>query len=317
MKVLIIGGTRFVGYHLTKTLLASGHSVTHFNRGKSNPDAFPQVETILGDRFTDLGLIPQQELDLVIDTCAYVPRAVDLLSKHLVDSAKNYLLISTISVYRDGGLVQLGSTLKEPLFDTEEVNGETYGGLKVACEQVAHDHWGDRLITLRPGLIVGPDDPTDRFTYWPLRFHLGGNILVPDCGDRRFSSVDVRDLADFARTLAEKGILGTFNVENSDLVMSELWESCLTLSPPDTRICPVAEDALLAANVKPWQTLPVWPSDALPIADASESVRNGLTYRPLATTCRDTLDWALAKGLAIPLRDNLSPDLEKTILESC
>ena len=174
MNLLIIGGTRFVGRHLVEYALAHGHSITLFNRGQSNPDLFPQVEQLRGDRAIDLSLLQDRSRDVVIDTCGYVPRVVRLSAQALVGHIDRYVFISTVSVYAEDnprGMAEDSPLAKLKDESVEEITGETYGGLKVLCEKAVEQAYPDRALVIRPGLIVGPHDPTDRFTYWPWRTH--------------------------------------------------------------------------------------------------------------------------------------------------
>src|SRR5262245_53013995 len=195
MKILIIGGTRFLGRHLVDAALARGHEVTLFNRGKSNPDLFLTIETILGDREHDLNKLTQvgREWDAVIDTSGYVPRIVRLSAQSLERSVKRYVFISSISVYAD--FKKIGIDENDPVGKIEdesfeEITGESYGPLKALCEKAVQEIYKDRALVIRPGLIVGPNDSTDRFTYWPVRVARGGDVLAPEKPDAPIQVVD-------------------------------------------------------------------------------------------------------------------------------
>ncbi|MHA2502373.1 MAG: NAD-dependent epimerase/dehydratase family protein, partial [Candidatus Kariarchaeaceae archaeon] len=198
MKILIIGGTRFVGRAISESLLAHGHSLTLFHRGKTNPDYLPEATHVIGDRETDIERLTGT-WDVVIDTCGYYPRIVKISANHLQDKVKHYLFISTISVYSSTS--ELGITEAAPLQQlddptTEDMQSEenAYGGLKVLCENVVTSVYGERSIIVRPGLIVGPYDPTNRFTYWLPRIRKSGRILAPGDGSMPSQFIDVRDL---------------------------------------------------------------------------------------------------------------------------
>ncbi|MGB8983877.1 MAG: NAD-dependent epimerase/dehydratase family protein, partial [Anaerolineales bacterium] len=183
MRILIIGGTRFVGRHLVDAALARRHAVTLFNRGRSNPDLFPQVEKITGDREKDLDKLADRIWDAAIDVVGYVPRLVRLSAESLAGSVSRYVFISSISAYADfkkTGIDESYPLAKMPDESTDENDPETYGPRKAVCEQIVRDNYGERALIVRPGLIVGPHDPTDRFTYWPVRVARGGEVLAPD-----------------------------------------------------------------------------------------------------------------------------------------
>ena len=198
MDVLIMGGTGFLGRHLVEAALGEGHRVTLFNRGSSAPDLFPDVETIKGDRELDLSALSGRRWDAAIDTCGYVPRVVRASARLLADAVDHYTFVSSISVYPDA--MEPGSDEDAPVQElldptVEEVTAKTYGGLKAICEQAAEEEMPGRVLNVRPGLISGPHDPTDRFTYWPRRISAGGEVLAPDSPERQVQFIDVRDLA--------------------------------------------------------------------------------------------------------------------------
>jgi len=195
MNILIIGGTRFLGRHLVETALARGDTVTLFNRGQSNPDLFPQVETILGDREKDLEKLSGQRWEAVIDTCGYFPRLVKLSAQALKDTVERYVFISSISVYSELSKIgidekdQVGTLADENL---EEITGESYGPLKVLCEKAVQAAFPKRALIIRPGLVVGPHDLSDRFTYWPVRVARGGQVLAPENPQVPVQLIDAR-----------------------------------------------------------------------------------------------------------------------------
>jgi 2'-hydroxyisoflavone reductase len=215
MRILIIGGTRFLGRHLVETALARNHEVTLFNRGKSNPDLFPQLETILGDRETDVEKLQQAGMnwDMVIDVAGYLPRVVRLSAEVLKENVGCYVYISSISVYSNFGKVGIAEADPVGRIDdeaTEEIAEETYGPLKALCERAVQDIYGERVLIIRPGLVVGPHDPTDRFTYWPVRMARGGDVLAPQKPEAPIQIIDVRDLSDFVLKLIEEYASGIY-----------------------------------------------------------------------------------------------------------
>jgi 2'-hydroxyisoflavone reductase len=313
MDVLVIGGTKFVGRALTEALLAKGHRVTHFNRGKTGPGAFPDVETIIGDRKTDLGNLPNRGWDAVVDTCGY--RASDLRASagYLKDRVNHYLYISTISVYADDNppFAKETDKLLDPIFTDEEITSETYGAMKVATEVVANEVLGDKVTIVRPGVIVGPHDHTWRFTYWPHRFRQGGEVLVPDMPDKRVTSVDVRDLADFQVKLLEETKQGVYNVDNADLTFGQLIEAAS--EGTDGHAVPVSDAFLTEHDVQDWTDLPIVLRKKFSLADTSAAQTAGLRTRPLAETVRDLMAWVAESGVP-EQRPGLTPEREKELL---
>ena len=219
MKILIIGGTRFLGRHLVNSARARRHEVTLFNRGKTNPNLFWQVEKIQGDREKDLDQLTGRNWDAVIDTCGYFPRIVRMSAEALKGKVENYVFISSISVY--SAFSKIGINESDPVGKIEdetmeEITGESYGPLKALCEKAVQEVFGMDSLVIRPGLIVGPHDPTDRFTYWPVRVARGGSILAPEKPDLPIQIIDARDLADFIIKLIEQNVSGVFNATGPD-----------------------------------------------------------------------------------------------------
>src|SRR5512136_1410936 len=219
MNLLIIGGTRFVGRHLVEYALARGHTLTLFNRGQSNPDLFPRVEQLHGDRAADLSLLQDRSWDAVIDTCGYVPRIVRLSAQTLAGRTDRYVFISTVSVYAQDN--PRGMDENAPLAalkdeTIEEITSETYGGLKALCEKAVEAVYPNRALIIRPGLIVGPYDPTDRFTYWPWRTAQGGEVLAPGNPDQPQQIIDARDMARWIVQMVEAKRTGVFNAVGAD-----------------------------------------------------------------------------------------------------
>jgi 2'-hydroxyisoflavone reductase len=325
MNILLIGGTRFLGRHLVDSALASGHQVTLFNRGKSDPAAFPALETIIGDREKDLEKLSDRRWDAVIDTCGYVPRIVRMSAQALKDCVDTYVFISSISTYSDFSKIGIDET--DPvgtLADetVEEITGETYGPLKALCEQAVEQELPERALIIRPGLIVGPYDPTDRFTYWPVRVARGGLVLAPEKPEAPIQIIDARDLADFTIKLIEQKATGIFNATGPDygLTLSSLLETCRRVSNSDAAFEWVSLEFLAENKIQPWSDMPVWipdtPEDAgFSRVNISKAIAAGLTFRPLAKTVRDTLDWALTRPADHQWRAGLSPERESKLLE--
>jgi 2'-hydroxyisoflavone reductase len=329
MHLLIIGGTVFLGRHLVQAARERGHTVTLFNRGQHNPELFPDVEKLRGDRKVEADLhaaLQGRRFDAVIDTCGYVPRVVRLSAERLTDKADRYCFISSVSAYSDmttNGLDENGptGTLEDPM--VEEVTGATYGPLKALCEQAAEAAFPGRALNIRPGLIVGPDDPTDRFTYWPHRVAQGGEVLAPGDGTQPVQIIDVRDLAEWTIRLLEDGKSGIYNAVGPEtpLTLGEVLETCRTVSGSDARFTWVPEPFLEEREVRQWIELPLWvsasgESGGLNTVSNAKGVADGLTFRQLADTVRDTLSWDAARPQESAWKATLKPDKERAVLEA-
>lgn len=311
MDVLILGGTRFVGRHLVDALLARNHGVTLFNRGRSAPGLFPGVEELHGDRDGDLAPLAERRWDAVIDTSGYVPRIVRQSCELLQGRVDRYVFISTISVYADLAADELdeGSALA-PLPDpaTEDVPAH-YGALKGACEREVVAAFGERALIVRPGLIVGPFDPTGRFSYWPLRLAEGGEVLAPGAPDAPVQFIDVRDLAEWIVRAVTRGPGGVFNATGpaTPMTMAGFLDACARVvgssaHPPRFTWC--SESFLLDQGVAPWTGLPLWvPDESAGIHRVSvrRALDAGLSFRTAGETARDTLAWCRSPQFAPPV----------------
>ncbi|MGM0846764.1 MAG: NAD-dependent epimerase/dehydratase family protein [Bacillota bacterium] len=327
MKVLVLGGTSFLGKHIAQAALVKGHEVTLFNRGKTNPHLFPQVEKLTGDRESgNLKALETGEWDAVIDTSAYTPGKVEQTASLLRERIKRYIFISSISVYKDflrgeAREEDETGTLKNPA--AEEVEGETYGPLKALCEKRLETILPGSVLNIRPGLIVGPDDPTDRFTYWVKRFYEGGEVLVPGGKERIIQWIDVRDLSQWIILMAENRETGTYNVTGpkQGYSMKEFVEDLTLVAPPDTEPAWVGDSLLVERNVTPFTQLPLWipVSEQFPdgfiLADYTLSLKKGLILRQPRETIEDTLEWLKTDGPE-KLRAGLDKELEASILKS-
>jgi 2'-hydroxyisoflavone reductase len=320
MRLLILGGTRFVGRHIADAALARGWHVTLFNRGRQDPSAFPEAEHIRGDRDGDLAGLAEGQWDAVIDTCGYVPRIVRASAELLADRVGLYVFISTCSVYADSS--SLGSGEDAPLGALQDPGSEDvdsfYGELKAACERVVGDVFHDRAAVIRPGLIVGPEDPTNRFTYWVRRIAAGGEVLAPEPRDQPTQVIDARDLAAWALELVAAGTGGTFNAVGDIQTMDQLLDTVVRATGADARLRWVAEARLLAAGLEPWVDVPLWlapdsnPSERGFLAHSNARAKAaGLSLRPLEDTVRDTLAWARTAPLQA---GGLDPEIERRLL---
>ncbi len=323
MDLLILGGTKFVGRHIMQTALDAGHTVTLFNRGQTNADLFPRVEKLVGDRDGGLDALQAREWDAVVDVNGYVPRLVRESAELLKESAGRYVFISTISVFADfsqPGLTEDSALATLEDESAEEITGETYGGLKVLCERVVQAVYGDRATILLPGLVVGPHDHTDRFTYWPWRVARGGNLLAPGDPQQPVQFIDGRDLAVFAIKLAEDDQAGIFNTTGPDyrLTLGKVLDACKAVGRSDAEFTWLPEEFLVANDVGPWMELPLWVTaeDAgLLQIDVSKAKDAGLVYRPLEDTIADTLAWARTRPPGHEWGAGLAADKEQAVLK--
>ncbi len=323
MKLLVLGGTVFLGRHVVESALARGHEVSLFNRGQSNPGLFPDAEHLVGDRNGNLNALENREWDAVLDMCGYVPRIVRASAEALQGSGR-YVFISTISVYADPskqGLTEEDAvgTLEDR--STEEIGGGSYGPLKALCEDAVRDVFGDRALIIRPGLIVGPDDKTDRFTYWPVRLAEGGEVLVPDRFDQPTQFIDVRDLAVWVVDMAETGEFGTYNATGpvGSMTFGELLTRCVSAVGKEVVLVKESGEFLESNEVEPWSDLPlVLPydgsGDGMGTIDIRRAVGKGLTFRPIEETAVDTLAWFRAYRESGSLRAGLGRDRERELL---
>ena len=334
MKLLILGGTRFLGRHLAEQALAQGHAVTLMHRGRSGPGLFPRAEHRIADRDGDLAALAHGEWDSAIDTSAYVPRQVRAVAARLAGRVGQYQLVSSISVYADinaGGVDEDAAlqVLPEPL--TEAVTSATYGSLKVLCEQAALEGFGGRCLISRPGLLVGPHDPTGRFSWWVQRLQRGATVLAPGDPATPVQLVDARDAAAWMLLQATRRTTGVFNLcgPKQPLTMGGLLKAACDTLNPAAQLQWVDEKFLLDAGVAPWSDLPLW----LPRAQAglhrvniARALASGLLCRPLAATLGDTAQWlqssvpspAAAAATAVASRPavGLAPEREAALLQA-
>jgi 2'-hydroxyisoflavone reductase len=323
MRVLILGGTVFVGRHIAAAALARGHSVTLFNRGRHEPDLFPEAEKLRGDRDGDLSALHGRSFDAVIDPSGYRPEQVRTVVNALSGRDPHYTFISSISAYRSlppGRSFDVGDALAE--------GNEGYGALKARCEEALEAKLPGGIAHVRPGLIVGPHDPTDRFTYWPRRISQGGDVLAPGRPERPVQLVDARDLADWCVRLAETRTVGRFNAvgPRTRLTMGELLEACREVTKDTVRLVWVPDAELVAAGVKAWTEMPLWiPEDdpgygGMLLGSNEGAVAAGLRFRPISETIRATLAWDVREAgprSAPPLRViPISREREAAILAS-
>lgn len=331
MRILVLGGTRFIGIHLTRLAGERGHTVTLFNRGRTRTGLFPRLEHLKGDRNGELDALRGRSWDAVIDDSGYVPRHVRLSAELLAPHVQQYLFVSTVSVYASTARPNEESSATARIADetVEKVDGETYGPLKALCERAAESAMPGRVTVLRPGLIVGPQDNTDRFTYWPARAARGGEFLAPGTPADGIQFIDARDLAKFALHALENGTKGTFNVVSAPgkITMGDLVSQSILAAnalvrpvpPPHANWAPA--DFLEAQKVQPWSDMPVWlpgTGDSAGFAQtlATRAQGAGLTIRPLRDTVRDTLAWHLTRPRSeqSALKAGIAPEREREVL---
>lgn len=326
MRILILGGTVFLGRHIVESALARGHDLTLFHRGIRGRDLFPEVQRVFGDRDGGIDALSGRTFDAVIDTSGYLPRVVRQSAEFLKDRAGLYVFVSSISAYRD--LREPGTEETAPLAelppDAPEDIGTWYGALKAACEAAVWNAFPGRAQIIRPGLIVGPHDPSDRFAYWVRRLAKGGEVLAPGDPERQVQVIDVRDLAAWMVTMAERGETGPCNAVGPErpLTMGALLETCRDVAHQDAHVTWVAEDFILASGVVPWTELPLWIPASEPDAAGMDRVsiaralQTGLRFRPLADTVRDTLAWDGTRPDDLPRRAGLSRARETEVLRA-
>jgi 2'-hydroxyisoflavone reductase len=296
--------------------------LTLFNRGKTHPELFPDVEKLRGDRDGQLDALKGRTWEAVIDTSGYVPRIVKISAELLAPSVRQYVFISSISVYPDD--VKPGANESTPVQKLTEPGSEEvrkhYGALKALCERAAEAAMPGRTTNIRPGLIVGPGDPTDRYTYWPVRIDRGGEALAPGTGDDPVQYVDVRDLAAWIVQTIERRNVGVFNATGPEkrLTMSGMLSTCRKAAERPAALVWVPETFLAEQKVSPWSDLPVWTGaeGGLSQLDCSKAIRAGLRFRSADETARDTLVWwkGSPEERRKKLRAGISPEREQAVL---
>lgn len=333
IEILMLGGTRFLGPALVEHALARGHSVTLFNRGKSNPDMFPGLEKLKGDRDPDKGeglnALEGRTWDAVIDTSGYFPRMVRASAELLAPSVGQYVFVSTLSVYAETAKIGIDendpvATMDDPTLEEMGDQFQYYGPLKALCEQAAEAAMPGRATTVRPGLIVGYRDSVPRFTYWPVRVERGGEVLSPGTPDDPVQYIDVRDLAAFVVHTIENRITGVFNTNGPTEAPTNIGEvlyGCKAVTGGSATFTWAEAGFLEQHEVQPWAQMPLWIPPSGEYAgfhrmSCKKAIEAGLGTRPLAETVRETLAWfhEWPKGEPFPWRGGMEPDAERKVL---
>jgi 2'-hydroxyisoflavone reductase len=318
MRILVLGGTQFLGRHTVDAALARGHDVTLFNRGQTRPELFPEVEKLRGDRDGDLGALAGRSFGAVVDTSGYVPRLVAATLDVLADVG-HYTFVSSVSVYGDVPTPPTEDTPVVELAEPTENWRDAYGELKADCEDVVRARFPDAFVP-RPGLIVGPWDPTGRFTYWPARFADGGRVLAPAPPAAEAQVIDVRDLAAWIVRAAEGGLGGTYNTADRPTTRETLVETCRRVAGVDSEVVWVDSAFLVEHEVGEWMELPLWLSSpeyaGLLSIDPAAAFAAGLETRPLEETARDTLAWVRSGEAPEDPPAGLAREKEQAVLDA-
>jgi 2'-hydroxyisoflavone reductase len=306
LRILILGGTGFTGPHQVRYAVSRGHTVTVFNRGQRQADLPDGVEHLVGDRNDDLESLRGREWDVVIDNPTTLPNWVRLSGELLKDATKQYIFISTISVYADTSQAGMDETTPVAVYEGEtdpfqltiQDAGRFYGALKALSERETAYWFPGRATIIRPGLIVGPGDETDRFTYWPARIDRGGEVLAPGTPNDPTQIIDARDLAEWTIRMAENGEVGIFNATgpNQPRPIGEMLTGIRDAIGSNATFTFVDQEFLAAQQVRGWSNMPVWvpagPDNAgFMRVSVARAVAKGLTYRPLAETARATIQY--------------------------
>lgn len=332
LKLLILGGTGFLGPHIVNAALERGHIMTLFNRGKTNPHLFLELEKLVGNRDPnkDEGLkaLEGRKWDAVIDTSSYFPRMTKASTELLKDNINQYVLISSVSAYKDFATNDMDETAPVATMEDETletITNGSYGPLKVLCEQAAENAMPGRVTNIRPGLIVGPRDISDRFTYWPVRVQSGGELIAPGSPTDPVQFIDARDLADFCIRAIEHKITGIYNAVGplTRCSIADLLNSCKAVTGGDAIFTWIDAEFLESQQVYAWVQMPVWtPSEGdskgINTISNKKSVAAGMKYRPMKVTIKDTLDWfnALPPDRKAKLKAGISAQREAEVLQA-
>jgi 2'-hydroxyisoflavone reductase len=338
MKLLILGGTRFVGRNLVMAALERGHEITLFNRGQHAPEQLANIERIQGDRNKDLNKLRGRRWDAAVDTSGYLPRTVKASAETLVESVDRYVFVSSQSVYADASQAGIDETAPVATLTSEQLDransldssgqasaltyGEMYGGLKALCEQTVEKVFPARALIVRPGVVVGPHDYSDRFTYWVVRISSGGEVLAPGRADRHVQFIDARDLGEWTVSMIERKETGIYNATGSPqtVTMRNLLEVCREVTGAHASFTWVSEDFLMKEGVTPWSKMPLWiPEEderlrGYMLINCDKAIRAGLRWRALNDTIKDTFTWYKTSFGNEPLKAGIDSATEEALL---
>jgi 2'-hydroxyisoflavone reductase len=329
-KILVLGGTGFLGPHFVRSALAKGHTVTLFHRGRTGADLFPELEHLKGDRETgDLEALKGRTFDAVVDTSGYVPAHVEATAKLFAESAQHYQFISSISVYPTLGTrtdpidedTAVGTVADDEVATVNTIRASLpfYGPLKARCEAAAEAAMPGRVANVRPGLIVGPGDTSDRFTWWPVRVDRGGEVLAPGDPDARVQVIDVRDLGEWMLHVLEARVVGVHNAVGfaGPVTMQEVLAGCKCATSSAVTFTWASEEFLEQNEVGAWMEMPLWiPRGGRGPVSNAKAIAAGLEFRPLGDTIRDTLQWAkTGRGDRPFARTGVKPEKEQALLQ--
>jgi 2'-hydroxyisoflavone reductase len=331
LNILVLGGTGFIGPHIVQYMLDRGHTVTLFNRGRSNTDLFPGIENLIGDRNDDLEALRGRTWDVCFDNNASRIPWVELSTEVLRDSVDRYFYVSSRSAYADTSAVPMTASHPTHTYETAGASRDDdrmrlpYGLQKALCERRVMEVFGDRHCIVRPGLIIGPGDETDRFTYWPVRIHRGGEVLAPSDGTDTIQIIDVRDLSEWMVRLAENGTTGIYNGVGpfTPRPIAELLYGIRAVTTAETTFTWVPYEFLAEHDVRPYQEMPVWMPplpgrEGFARFDLTPEVESGLTFRSLADTTEATLEYHFSRSAErqADIGPGLSPEREAEVLRA-
>ncbi len=340
MKILIIGGTKFLGHHLTKESLSKGHQVTLFNRGVSNPELFPEAVKLRGDREKDLKILENRQWDAVIDTCGYLPNVVKKSAELLTNNVSHYTFISSISVYtqfyssKTSENSPVCKITEDELFQAAKIPTDGglnptmydsfYPGLKASCEKTVEELFPGKTFIPRPGLIVGPYDYEGRFEYWCKRISEGGDVLCPDQLDRRkIKFIDCRDLTKWIVSMIESKETGIYNTTGPEenLTLKMFFDECKRVSGGDAKFIEASDEFLIKSRINSWRDFPYW----IPMNDENfkgvfdvkndKAILKGLTFRPISETIKDTISWLASKKYSSETKVGLARTQELKLIK--
>lgn len=339
MKILVLGGSRFLGKAFVEEAQKSGHEITVFNRGNNN-DVLKNVEILIGDRNDSLELLKDRQWDAVLDTSGMIPRSVSNLTSLLKEKTEFYAFVSSISVYQDWIPKGINENYHVQSISVEEADRLTsdpaapvlqyYGQFKTLCEQEAERNLTGKVLNIRAGLLVGENDYTDRLPYWVNRIARGGRVIAPGDPESSFVQlIDVKDLAIWILKMMEEKCTGTYNVTGKPILLRDVLLTCIEVAGTDTELIWADEDFLLEHKVAPWTEMPLWLPEKTPLGpeqkepwsgafhiNIDKALQTGLSFRPLVKTIREVHDWLKAKPIAEESwKAGITSEREKILLE--